>query len=353
MKKENFRSFASDNNSGIHPDIFKALEKANRDHALGYGDDPWTSAAIEKFQEVFGGGVKVAFVFNGTGANVTALGSVARSFEAVICSDCSHIQTDECGAPEKFTGMKLLAVPHRNGKLELPAVEKTYRGIGEVHHVQPKILSLTQSTEMGTVYSIEEVQSLAAFAHARGMIVHMDGARIANAAASLGISLRAATREAGVDVLSFGGTKNGMMMGEAVIFFRPELGEVFPFYRKQGMQLASKMRFLSAQFGALLTDDLWLRNARHANRMAQLLAEHARAIPGLRITRPVQANAVFAMLPREAIARLQAESFFYIWEEGESECEVRWMTTFDTTEADIDAFRQRLVRELTGSLVEQ
>jgi threonine aldolase len=291
---------------------------------------------VRKFREEFGTDVKVFFVFNGTAANVLSLQALARPYHAVLCPELSHIYTDECGAPEKSTGCKLIPLPAPAGKLTVETVAQAYHGIGDQHHVQPRVISITQSTEMGTVYRRGEVEALARFAHERNMFLHMDGARISNAAAAERLTLRQATRDLGVDVLSFGGTKNGLMGVEAVVFFRPELAEDFLFVRKQGMQLASKMRYLSAQMEALLTNDLWRRNAEHANRMAQMLERSMRELPHVRIMYPVEANGVFAQIPREAIAKIQERYYFYIWSEEESV--VRWMCSFDTTEDDVREF---------------
>jgi threonine aldolase len=275
------RSFASDNNAVVHPEVLEAIRRANQGHVVGYGDDPQTESAVGKFREEFGAEAEVFFVFNGTAANVLSLQALTRPFHAVLCPELSHIYTDECGAPEKFTGCKLVPLPAPGGKLTVETVAHAYHGIGDQHHVQPRVISITQSTEMGTVYRPAEVEALARFAHDRQMFLHMDGARIANAVAAQGpsLSLRQATRDLGVDVLSFGGTKNGLMGVEAVLFFRPELAEDFSFVRKQGMQLASKMRYLSVQMEALLTDDLWRRNAEQANRMARLLEQEMKKIP--------------------------------------------------------------------------
>jgi threonine aldolase len=330
------RSFASDNNAGVHPEVLAAITHANEGHVVAYGADLYTHSAIKKFEEHFGEDIAVFFTFNGTGANVLGLQALTRSFQSVLCSDYAHIYTDECGAPEKHTGCKLLPLPHQDGKVTLDAIRHAYHGIGDEHHSQPRIISITQSTEMGTVYRPEEIRALADFAHERQMFLHMDGARIANAAASLGQTLRQATRDLGVDVLSFGGTKNGIMGGEAVIFFQSALSQDFLYLRKQGMQLASKMRFIAVQFEALLTDDLWQRSAEHANRMARLLEGEIRKISGIRIVWNVEANGVFAQIPRHAIERIKQQYFFYMWIEEESI--VRWMCSFDTTEEDIRKF---------------
>src|SRR6184192_173843 len=290
------RSFASDNNAGIHPEVLKAISAANHGHAVGYGDDPYTNSAVQKFKHHFGDDAEVFIVFNGTAANCLSLKALTDSFHAVICTAVAHIYTDECGAPEKFTGCKLIPIAAPDGKLTVESVRKAYHGIGDQHHVQPRVISITQATEVGTVYKVAEIRALAEFAHERKMFLHMDGARIANAAASLGKTLRECTRDAGVDVLSFGATKNGGMGAEAVVFFDSQLAKDFKFYRKQGMQLASKMRFLSAQFEALFKNDLWLQNARHSNRMAQLLKRELAKIPQIKIVYKIEANGVFAQI---------------------------------------------------------
>jgi threonine aldolase len=332
------RSFASDNNAGVHPEILGAIARANQGHVVAYGGDRYTRSAIAKFEEHFGPGIDVFFTFNGTGANVLGLQSLNRPYHAVLCSDYAHIYTDECGAPEKHTGCKLIPLPHQDGKITLDSVRHAYHGIGDQHHVQARVISITQSTEMGTVYRPEEIQALAHFAHEHEMFLHMDGARIANAASSLGQTLRQATRDLGVDVLSFGGTKNGMMGGEAVVFFTPGLSRDFLYLRKQGMQLASKMRFIAVQFEALLTADLWRRSAEHANRMARLLEKEISRISGVKIVWKVEANGVFAQIPRLAVEKIKERYFFYMW--IEEECIVRWMCSFDTTEDDVRDFAQ-------------
>jgi threonine aldolase len=340
------RSFASDNNAGVHPQVLQAVGGANRGHAVGYGDDPYTASVVQKFKQRFGSDIEVFFVFNGTAANCLSLKALTNSYHAVICAEAAHIYTDECGAPEKFTGCKLLPIPVTGGKLTVDAVRQAYHGIDDPHHVQPRVISITQATEVGTVYKAEEIKALARFAHERGMFLHMDGARVANAAASLGQTLRQATRDLGVDVLSFGGTKNGALGAEAVIFFDPKLGHDFLYLRKQGMQLASKMRFISAQFDALFTDDLWLKSAQHANRMARLLHKKLSEIPQVKIVYKVEANGVFAKIPRPAIAKLQKRYFFYVWNEEQSV--VRWMCSFDTTEQDVKDFARFVAETLKG-----
>jgi threonine aldolase len=340
------RSFASDNNAGIHPEILKAIALVNQGHVVGYGADPYTAIMVNTFREHFGADAEVFVVFNGTGANCLSLQALTKSYHAVICAASAHIYTDECGAPEKFTGCKLIPLPTSDGKLTAAMVRHAYHGIGDEHHVQPRVISITQCTEMGTVYQPGEIRALAEFAHARDMYLHLDGARIANAAATLGQTLRQATRDLGVDVLSFGGTKNGIMGGEAVVFFRPELAQDFLFLRKQSMQLASKMRFVSAQLGALLTNDLWLANAQHSNRMAKLLENEVRQIPQAKIAHKVEANGVFAKIPRQAIAKIQDHYFFYVWNEEESL--VRWMCSFDTTEEDVRGFATFVAQVIGG-----
>jgi len=340
------RSFASDNNAGVHPEVLDAIARANHGHVVAYGDDLYTRSAINKFQEHFGTGIEVFFTFNGTGANVLSLQALNRPYHAVLCSDYAHIYTDECGAPEKHTGCKLIPLPHQDGKITVESVSHAYHGIGDQHHVQPRIISITQSTEMGTVYGPDEIRGLAQFAHEHEMFLHVDGARIANAAATLGLTLRQATRDLGVDVLSFGGTKNGILGGEAVVFFDRSLSADFLFLRKQGMQLASKMRFIAAQFEALLTNDLWKRSAEHANRMAQVLEAEVRKIPQVRIVWKVEANGVFAQIPRHAIEKIKEQYFFYPW--IEEECIVRWMCSFDTTEDDVRDFVSVVAEAVKG-----
>ncbi|HTS38436.1 MAG TPA: low specificity L-threonine aldolase [Candidatus Solibacter sp.] len=330
------RSFASDNNAGVHPEVLDAIGRANHGHVVAYGDDDYTRSAVKKFEEHFGAGIDVYFTFNGTGANVLGLQALNRPYHAVLCSDYAHIYTDECAAPEKHTGCKLIPLAHQDGKITVDQVRHAYHGIGDQHHVQARVISITQSTEMGTVYKPAEVRALADFAHERGMFLHMDGARIANAAASLGQPLKQATRDLGVDVLSFGGTKNGIMGGEAVVFFNPALSADFLYLRKQGMQLASKMRFIAVQFETLLSNDLWRRSAEHANRMAKVLEAEVRKIRNVKIAWPVEANGVFVQIAREAAERIQQRYFFYPWIESENI--VRWMCSFDTTAEDVKEF---------------
>lgn len=336
------RGFASDNNATVHPDIFDAMRHANVGHAVAYGDDPHTHRAEERFREHFGGGIEVFFVFGGTGANVLCLQAMTSSFNGVICSTVSHVNVDECGAPEKFTGCKLLPIPSSDGKITVEGIKRALHGVGDPHHVQPKVVSITQATEYGTVYFLDEIRTIADYAHGQGMLVHMDGARLANAATCFGMGLRDMTRDAGVDALSFGGTKNGMMYGEAVVLFTASLAKNFAYTRKQGMQLPSKMRFIAAQFEALLSHDLWRKNAAHANAMAYELAACLSGIDRVTITKPVHANAVFAVIPKQVISWLQEEYPFYVWDKDRGE--IRLMTSFDTTEDDINDFEQLLKR---------
>ncbi len=338
------RGFASDNAAGVHPRVIEAVVGANAGHAHAYGDDDWTRRAQGLIREQFGEQSEAYFVFNGTGANVTALQALMRSFEAVICPATAHINRDECGAPERFTGGKLLPVEAPDGKLTPESIDGAVRHVGFEHASQPRVVSITQSTECGTVYSREDLAAVVAAARSHDLRVHVDGARLANAAASLGCTLGQACE--GADVVSFGLTKNGAMIAEAVVFPLPSCAERFRFIRKQSAQLASKMRFVAAQYVAMLEDGLWLRSARHANAMAALLAELVRDVPGVRITQAVQANEVFAEMPAEAIPGLQAEFDFYTWDERTGE--VRWVTSWDTTEDDVRRLAERLACRLHG-----
>jgi threonine aldolase len=334
------RAFASDNNAGVHPEVLAAIARANEGHVRSYGHDPFTERAEAVFRQHFGESATVWPVFNGTAANVLGLQAVTRPYHAVICADGAHIQVDECGAPERFTGCKLLPVPAPDGKLQPGDIPRLLQGLGDEHRVQPRVVSITEATELGTVYTAAEIRRLADESHRHQLLLHMDGARLANAAASLGTPLRALTAESGVDLLSFGGTKNGLMAAEAVVFLNGLSPADMPFLRKQAMQLASKMRFLAVQFIALLEGDLWRRNATHANRMARLLAERVRGIPGITIMRPVEANGVFATVPAVHIPALQARAWFHVWNADTSE--VRWMTAWDTTEEDVETFARAI-----------
>jgi threonine aldolase len=330
------RSFASDNNAGVHPTVMEAIVAANDGHVIAYGDDPHTARAVELFRSHLGRDAEVYFVFGGTGANVLGLKAGTESHHAIICAQTAHINVDECGAPEKFTGCKLLPVASPDGKIKVEQIKPLLHEVGFEHHVQPRVVSISQATEMGTVYTHRELKSLSKFAHDHNMLLHVDGARIANAAASLNVKLKKITKDAGVDVLSFGGAKNGMMYGEAVVFFDQSLAKNFKYTRKQGTHLPSKMRFISAQFEALLSNDLWRQNAQHANGMAQLLARELVKIPQIKLTQKVEANGVFAIVPKRYVPLLQKKYFFYVWNEETSE--VRFMASFDTTEEDIADF---------------
>jgi len=339
------RTFASDNASGAHPALLSALVAANEGHALAYGSDPWTERATAMLRDLLGDEAEVLFTFGGTGANVTALHTLVGPGDAVLCTEWAHIHVDECGAPERLTGAKLVPLPSADGRLSPEQVEEACGVLGDQHHVQPAVLSLTQTTELGSVWTADEIAAVAEAAHRRGLRVHLDGARLANAVAALGRPARELA-EAGVDVLTFGGTKNGMVFGEAVVWLDPALATRARFARKQAGQLPSKTRFIAAQFEAALADGLWLRTAAHANAMARLLAERVEAVPGIALSRPTEANAVFALVPREHLAGLQGRSPFYVWDErpGDRAVEVRWVASWDTTEGDVDAFAAGLSR---------
>jgi len=330
------RTFASDNYSGVHHEVMEALIKANRGHAGSYGADEYTHRAELAFKKKFGNDSEVFLVYNGTGANVLGLSSMTQSFNSIICSDLAHINVDESTAPEKFLGCKLITIPTRDGKIYPDEIVQKIQRVNDQHHPQARIISISQSTEYATVYSVDEIKAISAIAKKNNLYLHMDGSRISNAAVSLQKEFREFTRDAGVDVLSFGGTKNGMMFGEAVIFFNPELAQHFKYTRKQGMQLHSKMRFIGAQFEALLSNDLWKRNAQHSNAMASLLEKELQAIPGVTITQSVDANGVFALVPPVSIPLLQEKYFFYVWNDITQE--IRLMCSFDTTKEDVIDF---------------
>jgi threonine aldolase len=343
------RSLASDNHSGVHPRVLEAIAAANDDHAISYGADPWTTRAIDLIRREFGEQAEVFPVFNGTGANVVGMQSMLRSWESIICATTAHVNVDEAGAPEKLLGSKVIAVPSADAKITPELIRAQHWGIGDFHHAQPRVVLITQSTEYGTRYSLDELRAITATAHELDLYVYLDGARIANAAAGLGCTLREMTTDLGIDALSFGATKNGAMGAEAVIVLNPEIkaGETLGYIRKQYMQLASKMRFVSAQFIALLEDGLWRANAEHSNAMAQYLASKVTGVPGVTITQAVEANAVFAIIPAAITPALQDVTPFYVW--NESTNEVRWMCSWDTTTQDIDTFVAALT-ELTAGV---
>ncbi|GHV53166.1 threonine aldolase [Bacteroidia bacterium] len=331
------RSFASDNNSGAHPLIMEALLKANSGHAVGYGDDPWTEEAKDKLKGMFGEDAEPFFVFNGTGANSVALQAATKPFNSILCTETAHIYVDECGAPAKMSGCTVVAIPAADGKLTPELIRPHLHNFGVCHHPQPKTVYISQVSELGTVYTLEETKAIADLLHSFGMYLHMDCARAANACACLGCSMKELT--AGADIISFGGTKNGMMMGEAVISFRPEISENLSYYRKQSAQLASKMRYLSAQFIPYL-DGLWLENARNANAKAARLAEILSRYPSIRFTQKPETNQLFFTMPAKAARKLSENYFFYYWNEAISE--VRLVTSWDTTDEDIDRLSETL-----------
>jgi len=330
------KTFASDNNAGVHPRIMHALNTCNKEHVIGYGDDIYTQEAVKTFKSYFNDDTEVFFVYGGTGANVLAVSSVCKSYQSVVCAHSAHINVDECGAPEHFSGAKLVDIPVKDGKLTPELIKPVLHGFGFEHHSQPKLISISQPTELGTVYSLEELKALRTLADAYDLYIHVDGARFANAAAYLDCSFREMTIDCGIDVLSFGGNKNGLMFGEALLFFNSELSRDFKYIRKQAMQLHSKMRFISTQFDTYLKTELWKENAAHSNAMAQQLLSKIKQFTQVKVTQKVETNAVFVTLPKEIISKIQKESFFYDWNENIGE--VRWMTAFDTTDEDIDHF---------------
>ncbi len=338
------RAFASDNYAGVHPEVLAALALANGGHQVAYGEDVYTEHLQELLRGRFGPRAQAFPVFNGTGANVVALLALTDRYGGVVCPESAHINKDECGAPERVGGLKLTTVATADGRLTPELVDREAWGFDDPHRAKPQVVSITQTTELGTCYTPEEVRALCEHAHSLNMSVHMDGARLSNAAATLGVPLAEFTTDAGVDVVTFGGTKNGMLFGECVVVLDPDRVRAMEYLRKMTMQLASKMRFVSVQFEALLAGDLWLRSAAHANAMATRLAEAVRGLDGLTVVRPVQANQVFARLPADVIARLQKRFRFYVWDEQTGE--VRWMCSFDTTEEDVDAFAAAVAEEL-------
>ncbi|MFD9483409.1 threonine aldolase family protein [Streptomyces sp. NPDC059991] len=339
------RGFASDNYAGVHPEVLAAIALANGGHQVAYGEDDYTDHLQRVIHSHFGSHAEAFPVFNGTGANVVALQALTDRWGSVICAESAHINVDEGGAPERMAGLKLLTVATPDGKLTPELIDRQAWGWEDEHRAMPQVVSITQNTELGTVYTPDEIRAICDHAHQHGMKVHLDGARIANAAASLNVPMRAFTNAAGVDVISYGGTKNGMLFGEAVVVLNPDAVRRMKHIRKMSMQLASKMRFVSVQLEALLAKDLWLRNARHANAMAQRLAEGVRSVDGVEILYPVQANAVFARLPHDVSERLQKRYRFYFWDEAAGD--VRWMCSYDTSEDDVDGFLAALKEEMS------
>jgi threonine aldolase len=341
------RSFASDNYAGVHPDVMAAMERVNVGHQVAYGDDEITAELGTRIKDFFGSHAQIYPVFNGTGANVVALQAMSPVWGAVVCAESAHVNVDEGGAPEKVAGLKLWQIPTADGKLTPELIDTQAWGFGDVHRAQPMSLIVTQSTELGTLYSVDELAAVVEHAKSLGMRVLLDGARIANAAVTLGVGFREFTTDIGVDAVSFGGTKNGAMTAESVVVLNPDIANAVPYLRKTDMQLASKMRYMSAQLLALLTDDLWARNATNANAMAQRLADAVAGIDDVHVTRTPQANAVFAIMPADVTARLQERFGFYTWDQATGE--VRWMCSWDTTEADVDAFAEAIAAEFTHS----
>lgn len=347
----NLRGFASDNYAGAHPEVLEAIAQANEGHQIAYGGDEYTARLGVLSKQIFGNQSEIFPVFNGTGANVTGLTAMLPRWGAVIAGANAHIHTDENAAPERVSGLKLLTVTTPDGKLTPELIDREAWGWGDEHRAQPLAVSITQTTELGTCYSLAELKAITDHAHSKGMTVHVDGARIANAAARLGVGLGELTHETGVDVLSLGGTKNGMLYGEAIVAINPKAVDGLNYLRKLNMQLASKMRFVSAQFLALLEGDLWLRSATHANQMADRLRSEldrrvaSGTINGLTFSQPTESNALFAVLPPGVADRLRNSFRFYDWNQATGE--VRWMCSFDTTEADVDAFVEAITKELS------
>lgn len=330
------RGFGSDNHSGVHPRILEAIAKANVEHAPSYGTDEWTEKAEKVFREHFGPKAEVFFVFNGTAANVLAIKAASKSFQSCYCTDYSHINVDECGAPEYLAGVKLIPIPSVNGKMRLADLKKAHVRRGDQHATQSQLISLTQPTEFGTLYSMDELKEIISWAKSEKLYVHLDGARLSNAAYALGKSFKEFTTDLGVDVISFGGTKNGLMMGEAVVFLNPELAKDVKYYRKQLGQLPSKTRFISAQFLEYFSNDLWKELAANSCSMAKRLREGVQGLKGVEVTQPSEANAVFAKIPQPWVKPLREKYFFYVWDERTFES--RWMTSWDTQAADVDGF---------------
>lgn len=338
------RFFGSDNSAPVHPQIMDALARVNNGHAVAYGDDPFTAEATNALRKVFGSDARVFFVYSGTGANVIGLSAALFPHEAVICTTESHVNYDECGAVENFSGSKLLTADGHHGRISVEQIESFLGTTGEVHHSQPRVVSITQTTECGTVYSPQLIRDISSVCRSNGMLLHMDGARISNAAVALDLDLHGATRALGVDILSLGGTKNGLMFGEAIIVWDEALARRLRFVHKQGMQLASKMRYIAAQFQELFLSELWHQNAGHANTLAKELADRLQAFPDLEIVYPVEANGVFVRLPAEVIDAVREDVFFYDWEPSTGV--VRFMVSYDNTAEDVDALISSIRRHL-------
>lgn len=334
------KGFGSDNHAGVHHALMESILNANSEHAPSYGTDSWTELANSEFRRIFKKNVFVYFVYNGTSANVLCLRAMTKPWQAVLCSGISHLQNDECGAPENMAGCKLYTLPHENGILSLETLKKSMIRGGDQHYSQPKVISLTQPTELGTCYTIEQIKEITSWAHSQNMYVHVDGARLANAVHFLKTSFFEMLTETQVDVVSFGGTKNGLMMGEAIVFLNTQLAEDFIYIRKQSGQLPSKTRFISSQFHTYLSKNIWKEISGHTHRMALYLENKVRDIPEIQITRPVQSNAVFAVIPKDWVRTLREKYFFYVWDEKTFEC--RWMMCFDTTEKEIDDFVEEM-----------
>lgn len=340
------KSFASDNHAGVHPAILDAISAANEGDAPAYGGDAATAVFERQIKDEFGDGAEGFAVLNGAGANMVGLALMLGRYDGIICADTAHIATHEAGAAERLLGVKLITVPTADGKLRPGDITTRLGGIGNPHESQPKVVSISQVTELGTCYSPDEIAALAETAHEAGLFLHVDGARLANAAAHLSCPLRAITTDTGVDVFSLGGTKNGALAAEAVVVLEPSLSRGVPFLRRQSLQLASKMRFISAQLSALLTDELWRSNAAHANAMATRLAEGTAGLPGVELAYPVESNAVFAALPEKATKALQERYLFHVWDEQTGV--VRWMTAFNTTPQQVDDFIRDIKSALTA-----
>jgi len=330
--------FGSDNHSGVHPDIMKEINSINKDYFVAYGEDEYTKSNIGKMKKHFGKNIDIYFVGNGTAANILGLKAVTKSFNSIICAEKAHLNVHECCGPEKFLGCKLVTIPTKDAKLDIDLLKKYIVGFGDTHMAQPKIVSITQASECGTVYTPEEIKNISDFAHENNMLLHMDGARLCNAAAYLDEKISSITSDVGIDILSFGGTKNGMMFGDAVIFFNKDLSKDFEFYRKQGMHLTSKMRFISAQFNAFFSNKLWLKNAKHANDMAQLLFKKIKGLSNLEVVYKVQSNAVFVKYNKKHNSKLLKKYFFHIFDEKDNI--VRWMCSYNTAKSDVIDFSE-------------